>query len=139
MTLPRSVTLGFWVIVLIAATTRIVVIPRQSLWVDEIFSLAMATGHSLEQPVAESRPSLGDYVESPEPQLPEAYRAYLSNGPFVSFRSVTRALLLSDASPTPLLRASARLDATTRHLRLLAQAVFSRLFAGMPAHHIPDW
>ena len=36
---------------------------RHCLWVDELFSLAIATGHSLEHPAAAAKPALGDFVE----------------------------------------------------------------------------
>ena len=38
---------------------------RPGLWGDEIFSLAMATGHSLEHPAAEADSTRGDYVDPP--------------------------------------------------------------------------
>src|SRR5690349_12475110 len=84
---------------LLAATIRIALIPRQALWADEIFSLAIATGHSLEQPANQSRPELGDYFENPEPKAPSFYREYLENDYGVSLARVMRAVLLSDTSP----------------------------------------
>ena len=50
----RWMLLGFFVI---AALLWISVAERSSLWVDEIFSLAMATGHSLEHPAAAADPT----------------------------------------------------------------------------------
>ena len=50
---------------------------NQGLWVDEIFSLAMATGHSLEHPAARANPALGDFVELPQPVPPATYRRYM--------------------------------------------------------------
>lgn len=99
MTGSHRVTAGLSIIVLLAAGIRLLVIPRQALWADEVFSIATATGHSLEQPAAQSQPSLGDYVELREPQLPDAYRAYLKNGPSAKFGLVMRAVLLSETNP----------------------------------------
>ena len=47
----------------IAALLRIDISYRSGLRPDELFSLAMATGHSLEHPAVEANPSLGDFVE----------------------------------------------------------------------------
>ena len=44
----------------IATILRIGLVNRSGLWGDEAFSLAIATGHSLEQPAAVARPELGD-------------------------------------------------------------------------------
>jgi hypothetical protein len=82
-----------------AALIRIALIPRQPLWGDEVFSLAIATGHSLEQPANQSRPELGDYFENPEPKSPSYYRGYLENDHGANVARVTRAVLLSDTSP----------------------------------------
>src|SRR5689334_12746459 len=59
-----------------AASVRIGLALRPGLWVDEIFSLAMATGHSLEHAPALANPALGDYVETLMPQSPSAWRRY---------------------------------------------------------------
>jgi hypothetical protein len=99
MTGARRVKAGLAIIALLAALIRLVVVPRQGLWTDEVFSIAIATAHSVEQPADQSRPSLGDYVESPEPQSPETYRAYLKNASSGSLSLVTRAVFLSDTSP----------------------------------------
>jgi uncharacterized membrane protein len=92
--LPVLVVIG------IAALSRIGLAGRQGLWADEIFSLAMATGHSLEHPAAEAVPELGDFVEPAEAQPATAFRRYLSHQPgtFLMPR-VIRAVLLSDTSP----------------------------------------
>ncbi len=50
-------------IFILAAILRIAVAGRSGLWADEIFSLAMATGHSLEHPAAAAQPKQGDFVE----------------------------------------------------------------------------
>jgi 4-amino-4-deoxy-L-arabinose transferase-like glycosyltransferase len=75
-------------------------IRQQGLWADEIFSLAMATGHSLEHPSRLADFSLGDYVEATRPLPPSAYRAYTEHDrPPAGFGRVVRAVLLSDTSP----------------------------------------
>jgi hypothetical protein len=86
-------------LVVAAAVIRIALIPRQALWADEVFSLAIATGHSLEQPANQSQPKLGDYFENPEPQSASFYRKYLENDHGANVVRVTRAVLLSDTSP----------------------------------------
>jgi uncharacterized membrane protein len=86
-------------LVAVAAVIRIALIPRQTLWADEIFSLAIATGHSLEQSASQSRPELGDYFENPEPRSASYYRKYLENDHAATLARVTRAVLLSDTSP----------------------------------------
>jgi uncharacterized membrane protein len=79
---------------------QLVLIQRQGLWADEIFSLAMATGHSLEHLSRVANPSLGDYVEAARPLPPSAYRAYTEHDhPPARFGRVIRAVLLSDTSP----------------------------------------
>ena len=47
----------------VTAVLQIAIAGRQCLWADEIFSLAIATGHSLEHPAAAAQPQLGDFVE----------------------------------------------------------------------------
>ena len=39
---------------ILCAVLRLAILDRQSLWTDEFFSLAMATGHSLEHPADQS-------------------------------------------------------------------------------------
>lgn len=74
--------------------------PRQSLWPDEVFSLAMATGHSLEHPAAKADRSKGDFVQT-EGSLPAAeWRKYIEHEtPAVGPSRVIRAVYLSDTSP----------------------------------------
>ena len=61
------------------ALIRIGLVERHGLWVDEFFSLAMATGHSLEHPADRADPALGDYVEAPRALPPAAYSRYLEH------------------------------------------------------------
>ena len=54
-------------IFILCAVLRLAVIDRQSLWTDEFFSLAMATGHSLEHAANQADALQGDYIESSGP------------------------------------------------------------------------
>jgi 4-amino-4-deoxy-L-arabinose transferase-like glycosyltransferase len=73
---------------------------RHSLWADEFFSLAMATGHSLEHRAADAQPQLGDFVEPLTPVPAAEFRRYLQHeSPPASPARVIRAVLLSDTSP----------------------------------------
>lgn len=83
-----------------AMLVRLGTLDRQGLWADEIFSLAMATGHSLEHPAAAANPLLGDFVEHPQAMPASAYHHYLQHEiPAAGPRRVVRAVLLSDTSP----------------------------------------
>ncbi|HYX24367.1 MAG TPA: glycosyltransferase family 39 protein [Thermoanaerobaculia bacterium] len=84
----------------IAMLLRLALLDRQGLWVDEVFSLAMATGHSIEQDPAISRPELGDFVEPRAAVPPAELRRYLQHdsppaGPY----RVLRGVFISDTSP----------------------------------------
>jgi uncharacterized membrane protein len=87
-------------ILLIAAVLRVCVAGRNGLWPDEIFSLAIATGHSVEHPAAAANVNLGDFVEPNHAVPAEEFRRYLrhDNPPATPAR-VLRAVLLSDTSP----------------------------------------
>ena len=85
---------------LACALVRLPLLARQGLWVDEVFSLAIATGHSLEHPAAEADPALGDFVEGASARPASAWRAYLQHDdPPAGPARVLRAVLLSDTSP----------------------------------------
>jgi Dolichyl-phosphate-mannose-protein mannosyltransferase len=92
-----------WILVAIfaiMAAVQIGLTGRQSLWVDEIFSLAIATGHSLEHPAAAADPNLGDFVEPQQPVQAAELRHYLQHdSPPAGIGRVVRAVLLSDTSP----------------------------------------
>jgi hypothetical protein len=82
------------------ALVRWPLLARQGLWVDEVFSLAMATGHSLEHPAAEADPARGDFVEGEAGQPASSWDAYLRHDdPPAGPGRVLRAVLLSDTSP----------------------------------------
>ena len=84
----------------VAVVLRFVLAGERGLWADELFSLAMATGHSLEHPAADADPAHGDFVEQREAQPPAAYARYLEHeSPPAGARRVIRAVQLSDTSP----------------------------------------
>src|SRR3954462_12345275 len=85
---------------LIAILVDLCVANRSGLWADELFSLAMATGHSLEHPAEAAEPKCGDFVEPSGPVGAEEFRRYLKHDdPPASPLRVIRATLLSDTSP----------------------------------------
>ena len=87
-------------LILVATAFRIQAASRPGLWADEIFSLAMATGHSLEHPAKDADPALGDFVQSPEARTPQHFRSYAEQDPRPAGPGrVVRAVLLSDTSP----------------------------------------
>jgi hypothetical protein len=87
-------------IVLLALGTTVLMALRSRLWVDETFSLALATGHSLEHPAAEADPSLGDFQLEPGVRPISEWRRYLEHeSPKASLARVVRATRLSDTSP----------------------------------------
>lgn len=84
----------------LAALVRLLVMTQTGLWADELFSLAIATGHSLEHPAAAAKSNLGDFVESDRPVPAIELRKYLKHdSPPASPARVIRAVLLSDTSP----------------------------------------
>jgi len=96
----RSFRRACLVVFVIAIGARGLWIGKQSLWADEIFSLAMATGHSLEHPATEARPELGDYVERSAPLTADDTSAWLQHeAPPAGLSRVLRAVRLSDTSP----------------------------------------
>ncbi len=87
-------------VIAVAALLRMVLAARQDLWADELFSLAVATGHSLEHPASAAIPSLGDFVEPAAAVPPATFRRYLEHeSPPAGPARVIRAVLLSDTSP----------------------------------------
>lgn len=84
----------------VAVFLRVMLADRHPLWADEFFSLAMATGHSLEHPASAAVPSLGDFVEEPGAVPAAKYRRYLEHeAPPAAIGRVVRAVMLSDTSP----------------------------------------
>jgi hypothetical protein len=87
-------------IVVVAAVLQTRLAVRPGLWVDELFSLAVATGHSLEHPAAVARPALGDFIDHRSPEPPATLAAYAAHdNPPASVGRVVRAVFLSDTSP----------------------------------------
>ena len=87
-------------LLLAALALRVVLALRPGLWVDEVFSLAMATGHSLEQPGERADPEQGDWVESPGPLPASDLRRYVEpEDPPAGAARVVRAVTLSDTNP----------------------------------------
>jgi 4-amino-4-deoxy-L-arabinose transferase-like glycosyltransferase len=79
---------------------RVGLVERHGLWVDEIFSLATATGHSLEQSAEVAEPRLGDFIEAPTAQLARSYRRYLEHEATPGeLARIIRAVRLSDTNP----------------------------------------
>lgn len=85
---------------LIALGLRAGLLEQQGLWVDEVFSLSIATGHSLEHSAEEADASLGDFVEPREGVPARTFQRYMQHEePPASLGRVVRAVLLSDTSP----------------------------------------
>ncbi len=110
---------------------RLALVPRQGLWADEVFSLAMATGHSLEHAAALAEPARGDFVEAPGARPLAEYASYLELGAAPpAAGDVLRAVRRSDTSP-PLyyvllagwVRALGTSDAALRGLSVLLGAL----------------
>ena len=92
--------LGFFILLVVVGILQFALARRHSLWADEFFSLAMATGHSLEHRAADAQPQLGDFVEPQGPVPAVEFRRYLQHeSPPASPARVIRAVLLSDTSP----------------------------------------
>ena len=91
---------GLFILLVVVGILQFALARRHSLWADEFFSLAMATGHSLEHRAADAQPQLGDFVEPQGPVPAAEFRRYLQHeSPPASPARVIRAVLLSDTSP----------------------------------------
>src|SRR5215208_7953776 len=91
-----------WLIVISVAAfaLRVNLSWRSGLWVDEVFSLAMATGHSVEQLPTHSHADLGDFVVPATPQPAAAFAAFAEQDRVAAgLGRVLRATLLSDTNP----------------------------------------
>ncbi|MBA4387192.1 MAG: hypothetical protein C0404_04370 [Verrucomicrobia bacterium] len=94
-----------WMVAAFAATAiglalRFALVSCQGLWLDEVFSLALATGHSLEHPASAADPSEGDFVETPTPETAAQLARYTSHeSPPASLGRVVRAVKHSDTNP----------------------------------------
>jgi hypothetical protein len=88
------------ILVISAGILDLRILRRQTLWVDELFSLAIATGHSVEHPSVKANPTLGDFVQADHPVPMSYYRAYVDHQfPRASVSAVIRATFLSDTNP----------------------------------------
>lgn len=100
---PAGVRWTAWIalaLVLAGVGLRVAAASRPGLWADEIFSLALATGHSLEHPAAEADSAAGDFAEPRGARPPQAFRRYtLHETPPAGPRRVVRAVLMSDTNP----------------------------------------
>ena len=93
---PRLVLLA----IAAGCVIRLALAIRPGIWGDEVFSLAIATGHSLEHPAAEARPELGDFVEPERPVPSASFRHYVEHeNPPAGPARVIRAVALSDTNP----------------------------------------
>jgi hypothetical protein len=96
--IPHAIALSS--IMVVAALLQLRLAVGQGLWVDEAFSLAIATGHSLEHPAAEAQASLGDFVEHSTPVPASTLQRYLDHEkPPAGVRRILRAVTMSDTSP----------------------------------------
>lgn len=96
----RTLTILAVLVFVIGVGARVWLVDRHGVWADEAFSLAMATGHSLEHPAALADPALGDYVEPSAPVTPAELRRYLEHEQSgIAPGRVVRAVLLSDTNP----------------------------------------
>jgi hypothetical protein len=87
-------------VVTLAAMAWVALGSRSGLSADELFSLATATGHSLEHPAAIADERLGDWVDPATAMPAEYYRRYLAHDdPPATRARVIRAVRLSDTSP----------------------------------------
>jgi hypothetical protein len=93
-------TLQVLVVCVLAAVLRVGIAERQTLWVDEVFSLGMATGHSVDHPADSADAMRGDFAEPVRPVPAAVFQRYLEHerdpaGP----GRVIRTVLRSDTSP----------------------------------------
>ncbi|HEU5081611.1 MAG TPA: glycosyltransferase family 39 protein [Opitutaceae bacterium] len=87
-------------LIIIAGLLDLRVIRSQTLWVDELFSLAIATGHSVEHPARDADRTRGDFFEAEQPIPLGELRRYIAkeNPPATATRAI-RATYLSDTNP----------------------------------------
>ncbi len=96
----KEILVPLLIIGLLALVLRVVFATRSNLWADEIFSLAVVTGHSLEHPASAAEPARGDYVDAADPRTAEELQRFLQHrDPPASMSDVVRAVRRSDTSP----------------------------------------
>src|SRR5262245_26999069 len=100
---PTTKHRTLWLVLVIgcvAALLDVAVATRGGLWMDEIFSLAIATGHSLDHPAYLADPKQGDFVEPEHPVPADEFRRYLKHeDPPCGLGRVIRAVALSGGAP----------------------------------------
>jgi len=85
------------IFVLVFLFGRCYVSGRETLWTDELWSLCMATGHSMCQTPDQTRPELGDYVEALKPMPVSYYGQYTNFNPKTKLaETIIRACSLGD-------------------------------------------
>ena len=83
-----------------AILLRVVLAVRPGLWGDEIFSLAIATGHSLEHPAASALGDLGDFVQPTGVVPSSSFVRFAEPEPATGgVGGIVRAVRLSDTNP----------------------------------------
>jgi mannosyltransferase len=96
----RCATALVVVVLVVAVVLRVALSLRTGIWADEVFSLAVATGHSIEHPAALAEPAYGDYVEADDALPAASWQVYLELGESPAGpRRVVRAVFLSDSNP----------------------------------------
>src|ERR1700756_3834632 len=78
----------------VATSVDVVVAGRSGLWMDEVFSLAMATGHRLDFSPCVVDPKQGDFVEPKQPIPAGELRRYLEHDSLSTPGRVLRAVSL---------------------------------------------
>lgn len=86
-------------LLVVAAVARGLLVDRHGLWTDELFSLAIATGHSLEHPAAGADPARGDFVEHPGPRPAADYARYADVDADTDAARIVSAVRRSDTNP----------------------------------------
>ena len=87
-------------LVLVALMVRLPYAQRALLWADEYFSLAHATGHSLEHPAEEAGSHRLDFIAAEDPRTASDYAELLRHPePPARLSDVTQAAMRSDTNP----------------------------------------
>jgi hypothetical protein len=131
-----------WLLLLVifglAAVLQVLVAGRSGLWADEVFSLALATGHSLEHAAVVADPRQGGFVEPNHPVPAAEFSRYLKHDdPPANPARVVRAVLLSDTEPTTLLSLALRVDDRAGHERYRSSLILDYVRTGFPVATCP--
>ena len=132
----RPATWMVGAILVIAFGVRVWVAQRSGLWVDEAFSLALATGHSLEHPASQAEPEWGDYVEGASLRRAGEFAAYLKHDdPPAGLARLFRGETIGHQSAA-VLHGAVGMDPCLRHQRSVAAHVVNAVLAGMCSAHV---